>query len=203
MKFPSTFNTSVQRCLYPLFQNQRRHFLLLHVFLRMSQSSGQMLNKHVVNYNPSPSEFTSRIEPLIFLWIPKRFISPEYFFIFFSNLYIPARLKKKKKCLKFMVLRLLENRFASQRTESVYFYWYPQAKHSPRFLSSLLQVEVNYSSPPNKVFWKSIFPRSDGEDYGAENITKIKLSKMLVTSFDIFHHLQPLRFWFLVCCVIV
>ena len=80
----------------PYFKILRRHFLRLHVFRRMSQSSGQMLNEHVVNYNPSPSEFTSRIEPLIFLWIPKGFISPEYFFIFFSNLYIPARLKKKK-----------------------------------------------------------------------------------------------------------
>ena len=41
MKFSSTFKTSVQRCLYPLFKNQRPHFLLLHLFLRMFQPSGQ------------------------------------------------------------------------------------------------------------------------------------------------------------------
>ena len=49
MKFSSTFNTSVQRYLYPLFRNQHAHFLLLHLFRRMSQPSGQdmkMLNKH-------------------------------------------------------------------------------------------------------------------------------------------------------------
>ena len=37
MKFSSTFNISLQRCLYPLFQNQRRHFLVLHLFRRTSQ----------------------------------------------------------------------------------------------------------------------------------------------------------------------
>ena len=43
MKFSSTSNTSVQRSLYLPFQNQWVHFLLLHLFQRMSQSSGQYL----------------------------------------------------------------------------------------------------------------------------------------------------------------
>ena len=34
MKFYSIFNASVQSCLYPLFQNQRPHFLLLYIFLK-------------------------------------------------------------------------------------------------------------------------------------------------------------------------
>ena len=96
MKFSSAFNTSVQRCLYPLFQNQRPHFLLLHLFQRMSQPSVQdlqYLNEHMVDYHPSPSEFTSKIHHLIFLWTPKGFISLEYFLIFFPNLYIPPWLK--------------------------------------------------------------------------------------------------------------
>ena len=37
MKCSSTSNTYVQRCLYPLFQNQHPHFLLLHFFQRMPQ----------------------------------------------------------------------------------------------------------------------------------------------------------------------
>ena len=50
MKFSSTIyaevpispiNTNVQRCLYPLFQAQRPHFLMLHLFRRISQLSGQ------------------------------------------------------------------------------------------------------------------------------------------------------------------
>ena len=72
-----------------------------------------MVNEHIVNYHPSPSEFTSSIHPLIFLWTPKGLISPEYFLNFFSNLYIPPGLQKS---FKFMVLRLLENTFVSQNT---------------------------------------------------------------------------------------
>ena len=43
IKFSSTFNTSVLRCLYPLFQNQHPHFLLPHLFRRISQPPGQVL----------------------------------------------------------------------------------------------------------------------------------------------------------------
>ena len=113
-----------------------------------------MVNEHTVDYHPSPSEFTSRIHPLIFLWTPKEFISPEYFLNFFSNLYIPPWLQES---FKFMVLRLLENTFVSQKTEFV-----PQAKLSPWFLSLPLQAEGNYPFPPNKVFGKSIFCQQTG-----------------------------------------
>ena len=41
MKFSSTSNTSVQRCLYSLFQNQCPQFLLSHLFWKLSQRSGQ------------------------------------------------------------------------------------------------------------------------------------------------------------------
>ena len=34
----------------------------------------KMVNKHTVDYHPSPSELTSRIHPLIFLWTSKGFI---------------------------------------------------------------------------------------------------------------------------------
>ena len=114
----------------------------------------KMVNEHTVDYYPSPSEFSSRIHPLIFLWPPKGFFSPEYFLIFFSNLCIPPWLQK---CLKFMVLRLLENTFVSQKTEFM-----PQAKLSPWFLSSPLQAEGNYPFLPNEVFGKPIFPQQTG-----------------------------------------
>ena len=116
-----------------------------------------MVNEHIVNYHPSPSEFTSSIHPLIFLWTPKGLISPEYFLNFFSNLYIPPGLQKS---IKFMVLQLLENAFVSQKIESVYLW--PQTKLSPRFLSSPLQPEENCPFPPTKMFLKSIFPQQRG-----------------------------------------
>ena len=80
MKFSSTSNTSVQRYLYPLFQNQSPHFLLpvfSENYLNPQARINKMVNKHTVNYHPSPSQLISRIDPLIFLWTPKGFISPE------------------------------------------------------------------------------------------------------------------------------
>ena len=85
--------------------------------LNLQVRINKMVKKH--NYYTSPSEFTSRIHPLVFLWTPKVFISPEHFLSFFSNLYIPPWLQKS---FKFMTLRLPENAFVSQKTESVYFY---------------------------------------------------------------------------------
>ena len=41
------------------------------------------------------------------------------------------------------------------------------------------------------------------EDYNYENMTKIKLARVLVTSFDKSHHLEPSHFWFLFCCAII
>ena len=41
IKFSSNSSTGVQRCLYPLFQNQRPYFLLPSLFRRISQPSGQ------------------------------------------------------------------------------------------------------------------------------------------------------------------
>ena len=95
----------------------------------------------------------------------KGFISPEYFMSFFWNLYIPAWLWKS---FKFLVLRLLEDISLSK---------------------NLPLAEGNDTFPPNRVFWKSVFhPAERGEDYGAEKMTKIKLPRVLVTSFDKFNH---------------
>ena len=110
MKFSSNFNASVQRCLCPLFQNQNPHFLLLHLFRRMSQPSG--------------------------------------FYHHFSK-----------------------------------------------------QKEITHL-PQTKFFENIFFPSRDGEDYGAEN-TKIKLARILVTSFDIFRHFQALYFLSLFFCAII
>ena len=109
----------------------------------------KMVNEHTADYHPSPSELTSRIHPLIFLRTPKGFIfSPEYFLNFFSNLYITPWLRKN---FKFMVLRLLENAFVSQKIESVHFYFIPYANIFPRFLS-LPQAGGNYPFPPHNAF---------------------------------------------------
>ena len=71
-------------------------------------------------YYPSPSQLISRINPLIFLWTPKGFISPESFLNFFLNLYIPPWLQKS---FKFIVVWLLADILVNKNKKivSVYF----------------------------------------------------------------------------------
>ena len=98
----------MQRCLYPLFQNQCPIFccpLFSENYLNPQVRIKKMVNEHTVDYHPSPSQLISRIHPLIFLWTPKGHISLESFLNFFLNLYIPLWLRKS---FKFIVLRLLQ-----------------------------------------------------------------------------------------------
>ena len=94
-----------------------------------------MVNKHTVDYHPSPLPLTSRIRPLISLWTPKGFVSQNisWFFSYTSFFLVHPTMVAEK--FKFMVLRLLANTFASQKIESVHFYLCHQAKLSPKFLS--------------------------------------------------------------------
>ena len=111
-----------------------------------------MVNKHTVDYDPSPSQLISRIHTLIFLWTPKEFISPESFLNFFLNLYIPPWLQKS---FKFSV-KITANTFVSQKIESVHFYLCPQAKLYRRFLSlSSRQKGIAHSS--QTLFFEDIF----------------------------------------------
>ena len=111
-----------------------------------------MVNKHSVDYHPSPSQLISRIHTLIFLWTPKGFISPESFLNFFLNLYIPSWLQKS---FKFSV-KITANTFVSQKIEFVHFYTCPQAKLYHKVLSlSSRQKGIAHSS--ETVFFEDIF----------------------------------------------
>ena len=127
-----------------LFQNQSPTFycpLFSENFLNPQARINKIINKHTVDYHPSPSQLISRIHTLIFLWKPKEFISPESFLNFFLNLYIPPWLRKS---FIFIVLRLLANIFVSQKIESVHFYscspskTLPQAKGNCLFLPNFI-----------------------------------------------------------------
>ena len=98
-----------------------------------------MVNEHTVDYQPSPSELTSRIHPFIFLKAHKGFISPEYF---------------SQKSFKFMVLRLLANAFMSQKL-NLFIHTHAPSKPLP-------QAEENYLFLQNSGFWKSIFSSRKG-----------------------------------------
>ena len=103
----------------------------------------KIVNKHTVDYHPSPSQSTSRIHPLIFLWTPPEgFISPESFLKFFLNLYIPPWLRKS---FKFMVLRLLTNKFA-QKLNLFIFTDAPKQNSPPVFIITPRQKKITHSS---------------------------------------------------------
>ena len=103
-------NTSVQRCLYPLFQNQSPHFLLSSLFWKLSQPLGQDQQNSKQTYCQLPI--------IIFLWTPKGFISPESFLNFLLNLYIPPWLQKS---FKFIVLWLGIAHFPEQHFLKIFF----------------------------------------------------------------------------------
>ena len=107
----------------------------------------KMVNGHTVDYHPIPSELISRIHPLIFLWTPQGFISPEYSLNFFCNLYIPPWLQQS---FKFMVLRLLENEM------NLFILLMPQAKHFSRFYRHhSRQKEITHF--PQTTFFENLY----------------------------------------------
>ena len=124
------FKINAPICCCPFFSEN---------YLNPQARISKMVNKHTVDYHPSPSELISRITPSYFYGL-QRGLSRRNFFI---NLYIPPWLWKS---FKFMLLRLLANTFVSQKIESVYFYSCPKAKLALRFSS-----EITHSS--RAAFW--------------------------------------------------
>ena len=107
-----------------------------------------MAKKHTADYHPSPSQLTSRIQPLIFLWVPKGFISLEFFFSFFLSLSIPPWLRKS---FKYMVLRLLVTTFVSQKLNLLIFTYAPKQRE----ITPPRQKEITHSS--QTVFSEDLF----------------------------------------------
>ena len=139
-------------------------------YLNPQARINKMVNKHTVDYHPSPSQLISRIHTLIFLWTPKGFISPESFLNFFLNLYIPPWLWKS---FKVIVLRLLQY-ICESKNWICSFLIMPPSKTLSQVFIIILQPDGNCPFLPNSVFWRYFFlRRKGGEDYGVERITKI------------------------------
>ena len=115
--FPNSQYTSVQQVLQHPISKSKPLYSVATFSNRISQPLSQdkkVANKHSVNCNPSPSGMTSpRIHPLIFLVFQK-------FCWLLSQSSISHHGWKKNS--KYIVLRLLENGFASQKkNESRHF----------------------------------------------------------------------------------
>ena len=148
----------MQRCLYPLFQNQHPHFYCFIFFKECVNPQVRiykMLNEHTIDYHPSPSEFTSTIY-LIFLWTPKGSISPEYFLIFFSNVYIPPWLKKM---FQIHGVKITGKYICESKNRICSFLLMPVRKTLPQVFIITTPSRRKLPIPPDKAFWESIFPQ--------------------------------------------
>ena len=154
----------MQRCLYPLFENQSPHFLLTSLFWELSQPLGQD--------QQNSKQIYCRLPITIFLWTPKDFISPELFLNYLLNLYIPPWLCKS---FKFIVLRLLQIHFWVKKLNLLNFTHTPKQNSRPSFYH-YPPGRRELPIPPKQHFLKIYFPeqKEGGEDYVVEKFTKIK-----------------------------
>ena len=136
----------------------------------------RMVNKNTANYHPCPSQSISRIHPVIFLWTPKGFISPEFFLNFFLNLYSWERVSNLWCWYYWQImwpkkLNLFLSNHAPSKTLLQGFIITPNA-------------EENYPFLPSSIFWRSMFyPSESGEDYGVDKITKIFMNSTFFATF--------------------
>ena len=135
MKFSSNSNTKVQSCLYPLFQNQCPHFLLSALFWKLFSENylnpqvriNKMVNKHTVDYHPSPSQITCKGTP------------------FHISLDSGGGLSLQN--LSWVFPKSVYSTIPFKKNESVYFISCIQAKLSRKFLSlPVRQKEITHSS---------------------------------------------------------
>ena len=174
----------MQRCQYPLLQNQSSHFVLSSLFWKLSQTLGQD------QQNSKQTYCWSLI--VIFLWTPKDINSLESFLNFLLNLYILPWLQKS---FKFIVLRLLQIHLWVKKFCSC-----PQAKlpapprspRPPQVFIVISQVDRNCPFLPNSIFRRYFFLSRKRVERNMELKKLPKLATLLVTGFDKFHHLYNL-----------
>ena len=121
----------------------------------------------------------------MFLWIPKGFISLESFSNFFINLYILPWLRKG---FRFIVLRLLKIYFWI-KIFKLFIFTHALKHKSPQVFIIIPQADGNCPFLPNSVFPKMFFPEQKKEKRIMESKKWPKLTRVLATSFDKFHHL--------------
>ena len=132
-------NTSVQRCLYQLFQNQSPHFLLSPLVWKLSQPSGQDQQSGKQTYcRLPPWSFT-----IYFYGLLMGLSLQNLCWFFFKHAYSTM---VAEKCQIYSI-KITGKYICESNNKSVHFYSCSQAKLSPWFLSlSLRQKEIPHSS---------------------------------------------------------
>ena len=141
-----------------------------------------LVNKHTVNYEPSPSQLVSRIHHLIFLWTTLILHISIYFYIskgFISRIFLDFFLKPIYSTMiteKFQIhsVKITGKYICESKNWICSFLLMPPRKTLPRIFIIIPQADRNCPFLPNSVVWRYFFlRRKGGEDYGVENITKI------------------------------
>ena len=122
-------------------------------YLNPQARINEMVNKHTVDYHPSPSQLISRIQTLTFIWTPKGIISPESFLNFFLNLHIPSWLHKN---FKFIVLTLLQIHLRV-KTLNLLIFTYVQNQNSAPGFYHYPPGRQKLSIPTKQRFLKTFF----------------------------------------------
>ena len=169
MKISSALNTSVRRCL-----NQRLHFLLLHLFRRMSQASVQDQQDSKQTYCRLPPwsfRISFKDTPSHISMGSYGFYLSRIFIEFFSNLYIPPQLRK---CFKFMV-KITEKYFCESKNRIWSFLLIFPRKSLPHV--SIITTPGRSKLPISPEHFLEIYfsPAENGEDYGAKKRPKLNL----------------------------
>ena len=112
----------MQRSLYPLFQNQSSAFCC-------PLFSKSYLNPYF-RINKITKQTYCLLSTILFLWISKRFISPELILNFLLNLYISPLLRKS---FKVIVLRLLQIHLSVRKLNLFNFTHAPKKNSLPGF----------------------------------------------------------------------
>ena len=134
-----------------------------------------MGNEHTVDYHPSPSELTSRIHPLIFLWTPKGFISAEYFFLksyFARDVFLKILFCVILQGIQNLAPALPESRRGPGQVSNLWFYdYWKRYLWGKNWIFSFLlispsktlpQAEGNYPFPRKAFSENLFFPHQGG-----------------------------------------
>ena len=168
MNFSSTPNTSVQQVpQLPIFLINTPLILKLPLFQWIFQPSGQDQEngKRTCCWLP-PRYFRINLKDTSFyiaVCLLRFYLSLEFLLSFFSNLYIPPWLGK---IFKFVVFRLLENAFASQKIESRHFFSCPRHNSPPVLCHPHTDSPPPPPPPQVTVFQKSVTPPPGGRGVG-------------------------------------
>ena len=136
-----------------------------------------VVNKHTVDYQPSPSGLTSRIHPLIFRWRPQGSISPDNSWIF-SQTCIFHHGENFSYGENFQIYGVkITGKCICQSKKLIFLFIFscPWANSLQILIITPTGRKILHISPRQLFFWKSWYKKGRARNLWAEKIIKINL----------------------------